>query len=204
MIKNLLKNCRKPQGIGGKLILSAMNRGHAPLCDWVLNTVSWTDGAKVLDIGCGGGANIDRMFQKYPSCHIDGIDYSAESVKVSKKTNATRLNISCEILQGNVMKLPYPNHTYDVATAIETVYFWPDVTEGFRHIFRVLKPGGKVIVACEMSDPVRGDKWAKRCEGMTIYTAKQLQEMLEQAGFENIQIHTIKEVCSCLEAIKPL
>ena len=104
MIKNLLKNCRKPQGIGGKLILSAMNRGHAPLCDWVLNTVSWTDGAKVLDVGCGGGANIDRMFQKYPSCHIDGIDYSAESVKVSKKTNATRLNISCEILQGNVMK----------------------------------------------------------------------------------------------------
>ena len=177
MIKNLLKNCRKPQGIGGKLILSAMNRGHAPLCDWVLNTVSWTDGAKVLDVGCGGGANIDRMFQKYPSCHIDGIDYSAESVKVSKKTNATRLNISCEILQGNVMKLPYPNHTYDVATAIETVYFWPDVTEGFRQIFRVLKPGGKVIVACEMSDPVRGDKWAKRCEGMTIYTAKQLQEI---------------------------
>ena len=51
MIKNLLKNCRKPQGIGGKLILSAMNRGHAPLCDWVLNTVSWTDGAKVLDVG---------------------------------------------------------------------------------------------------------------------------------------------------------
>ena len=44
------------------------------------------------------------------------------------------------------MKLPYPNHTYDVATAIETVYFWPDVTEGFRQIFRVLKPGGKVIV----------------------------------------------------------
>ncbi len=41
-----------------------MNRGHAPLCDWVLNTVSWTDGAKVLDVGCGGGANIDRMFQK--------------------------------------------------------------------------------------------------------------------------------------------
>ena len=35
-------------------------------------------------------------------------------------------------------------------------------------------------------------------------SAKQIQEMLEQAGFENIQIHTIKEVCSCLEAIKPL
>ena len=32
MIEKLLKNCGKPQGIGGKLILNAMNRGHAPLC----------------------------------------------------------------------------------------------------------------------------------------------------------------------------
>lgn len=169
-----------------------------------MNTVLWTDAAKVLDVGCGCGANIDRMFQKYPNCHIDGVDYSPESVNVSKKTNAARLNISCEILQGNVMELPYSDNTYDVATAIETVYFWPDVTEGFRQIFRVLKPGGKIIVACEMSDPVKGSKWAKRCEGMTIYTAKQLKNMLEQAGFQNIQIHTTKEVCACVEAIKPL
>lgn len=156
MIGKLLKNCGKPQGIGGKLILNAMNRGHAPLCDWVLNTVLWTDGAKVLDVGCGGGANIDSMFQKYPNCHIDGIDYSTKSVNVSKKTNAARLNISCEILQGNVMELPYSDNTYDIAIAMETVYFWPDVTEGFRQIFRVLKPGGKIIVACEISDPVKG------------------------------------------------
>ena len=67
MIKNLLKNCRKPQGIGGKLILSAMNRGHAPLCDWVLNTVSWTDGAKVLDVVVAAAQILTACFKNIPA-----------------------------------------------------------------------------------------------------------------------------------------
>lgn len=47
MIEKLLKNCGKPQGIGGKLILNAMNRGHAPLCDWVLRFRLLTENPKV-------------------------------------------------------------------------------------------------------------------------------------------------------------
>jgi ubiquinone/menaquinone biosynthesis C-methylase UbiE len=67
-----------------------------------------------------------------------------------KKNNARWIDINrVEIRQGSVSQLPFPDDTFDLVTAVETHYFWPDLPADMREVFRVLKPGGAVIMIAE-------------------------------------------------------
>lgn len=83
---------------------------------------------RVLDIGCGGGANLAQFLKLCPQGSVCGIDFSAESVATSLRKNAGAVAAGrCEVRQGDVSRLPYADASFDLVTAFETVYFWPDV-----------------------------------------------------------------------------
>ena len=73
---------------------------------------------------------------------------------------------------------------------------------GLKEIYRVLKPSGKIMLASEMTDPEKGNFWAKRCEGMTIYTAEQLASFLSEAGFSDVKVHKTRKVWCIVEGVK--
>jgi len=82
------ENTRKPQGFGGKIMVKMMNTGHSKLAKWGFTKIYTKLDSKVLDIGCGGGANIVNWLKKCLTGHVTGIDYSKVSVEESKKLNA--------------------------------------------------------------------------------------------------------------------
>ena len=47
------------------------------------------------------------------------------------------------ITQGSAEKLPYKDNEFDLTTAVETVYFWPNLPGCLGEVSRVLKPGGR-------------------------------------------------------------
>ena len=97
------ENTRKPTGFGGKVMLNMMNLFHAPLADWGMKFLPLSSNAKVLDCGCGGGANIKRLLKKCPEGIVKGIDYSPVSVEKSKKVNEAAIAEGrCTVLQGSV------------------------------------------------------------------------------------------------------
>lgn len=55
---SFFENTRKPVGLGGKLMVAMMNLGHSPVARWGLQFLMAAPDAKVLECGCGGGANI--------------------------------------------------------------------------------------------------------------------------------------------------
>ena len=61
---SFFENTRKPEGLGGKLMLSMMNVGHRALADWGLQFAEIAKDASILDCGCGGGANIRKILKK--------------------------------------------------------------------------------------------------------------------------------------------
>ena len=73
---SFFENTRKPVGLGGKIMVAMMNLGHSPVARWGLRFLELTLDAKVLDCGCGGGANIKRLLKKCPEGIVKGIDYS--------------------------------------------------------------------------------------------------------------------------------
>ena len=150
---SFFENTRKPVGLGGKIMVAMMNLGHSPVAQWGLQFLNAAPDAKVLDCGCGGGANIKRLLKKCPEGIVKGIDYSPVSVEKSKKVNeATIAEGRCTVLQGSVADMIFADDWFDAVTAFETVYFWPDLPQCFREVYRVLKPGGKVVIL-EFSTP---------------------------------------------------
>ena len=201
---SFFQNTCKPSGLGGRLMVKMMNSGHAKLADWGFSQIQAKADARVLDAGCGGGANMKRLLKKYPQGIVKGIDYSPVSVEKAKKVNEDAiLNGRCVILQGNVADLIFAANQFDLVTAFETIYFWPDLLQSFREVHRVLKPDGMFLICNECGgDNEKDEKWTEKIDGMTIYKDVQLKNILEQTGFRNIQIHKSEKGWLCITAQK--
>lgn len=201
---SFLENTRKPVGLGGKIMVSMMNVGHRALADWGFQFIKAPADARVLDCGCGGGANIEKLLALCPDGSVKGVDYSEVSVAKSRELNQTAIRAGrCEVLHASVADLPFRREQFDLVTAFETVYFWPGLLRCFREVYRVLKPGGTFFICNECSgDTGKDDVWTEKIDGMTIYKDVQLKAALEQAEFGNVQVHKNQKGWLCVTAQK--
>jgi SAM-dependent methyltransferase len=190
LIKSFFSQCARPEGALGRVMLSFMNYTHAPLTNWGLKLVDVQDEWTILDVGCGGGSTIRRLLKRSQDVKVYGIDISEESVAKAKKVNASVLDKQVFIVQGSAEKLPYENDKFDLVTAIETVYFWPNLPDCLQEVRRVLKQGGQFAILVEVVDS--DSKWTNVVEGMTAYSPEDLKKLLDDAGFIQTEIHRKK------------
>lgn len=191
LLRKIFGNTRKPEGFFGKLMVSGMNGGsHAALAKWGLGHISLAGSETALDCGCGGGANIARLLALLPDGHVTGLDYSEVSVAKSQSVNAAAIRAGrCAVAQGNVAALPFQDGQFDLATAFETVYFWPGIESCFAEVCRVLKKGGTFLIANESDGKnEKSLKWAEIIDGMKVYTGAELRAALSAAGFSDVTL----------------
>ncbi len=191
IVKKFFNNTRKPEGKLGRIMVNGMNSGgHTALAEWGFGFLNTDKSFIALDCGCGGGANVKRLLDKCDKAY--GIDYSPVSVEKSKEVNAEAIKSGrCEIHQCDVRSLPFENDSFDLVTAFETVYFWQEIDKAFAEIFRVLKNGGTFAITNESTGTDKTSvKFSQIIDGMNLYTPEKLEELLENAGFRNIEIHT--------------
>ena len=201
LIKSLFTNCAHPKGRMGRAMLKFMNLYHAPLTNWGVSLVDIQDGWTMLDIGCGGGKTLQRLLKRSLNAHVYGIDISEESVAKARQINADVLDKQVFVQQGSAEKLPYEDGKFDLVTAVETVYFWPNLPSCLKEVRRVLKPGGHFAIMVEVVDA--DSKWTNVVEGMTAYTPKQLKTLLDDAGFTQTEIHRKKPSYATILGVKP-
>ena len=147
LFKNYVSQTRKPEGFLGKMMLGGMNSGHAKLADWGFTHLPEMLPESAVDLGCGGGRNAGELLKMYPKAHVTAVDYSELSVEKAKEYNKAMIAAGrCEVLQGDVSDLQFPKETFDLATAFETIYFWPGLEKCFSQVTKVLKPGGYFMI----------------------------------------------------------
>lgn len=188
MVAKKITQCRKPHGEEGIQTIKNMNENHKDISKFAFECVNVGENDMILDIGCGGGVNIEK-FLKLTKNNVDGLDYSEISVAESIKRNKKAVDEKrCEVIQADVINMPIEDETYDLVCAFETIYFWPDIKNTFKEVSRIIKENGQFMIA-QGTDGNHPDdeKWLSTVEGMHVYTANQLENYLTNAGFNSVK-----------------
>ena len=160
------------------------------MTQWGLQALIVSKGAAVLDVGCGGGWTVRRLAELAPEGMVIGLDYSADSLAVSRDTNSKEIEAGrVHIVRASVAGLPFPDRTFDIITAVETHYYWPDLPADVREILRVLKPDGTFALIAET---YRGGpfRWLYGAVmpllGAAFLSDREHKDLLTQAGFTDV------------------
>lgn len=186
--------CQKPSGWLGRFVLWNMNARHSKVTDWGLSHISIGQHDVILDVGCGGGRTIGKLAAAATGGKVYGIDHAAQSVAVSSKLNRKQIEAGrVEIREASVSQLPFPQDMFDLVTGVETHFWWPDLPGDMREVFRVLKPGGTLILIAEIYRGAQS-KTAAVAEkylpfsGMKFLSVEEHRELFAQAGYSEIQV----------------
>ena len=120
---------------------------------------------------------------------MTAVDHSALSVEKAKEYNKDMVAAGrCVIRQGDVSDLRLPAGEFDLATAFETIYFWPGLEKCFAQTAQVLKAGGYFMI-CNESDGTDAAslKYEKIIEGMKNHTVEEIEAALKAAGFSKVK-----------------
>ena len=186
--------CSKPTGWLGRFTLWRMNSSHSKLTDWGLAHISIEKHFTILDVGCGGGRTVSKLAAIATQGKVYGLDYSEESVAATKKLNAPSIGAGrVEVRLGSVSNLPLSDGMFDLVTAVETHFWWLNLPADMSEIFRVLKPGGKLILIAEVYKGANttvsrlAEKYASRT-GMALLSADEHRGLFVNAGYSDVQV----------------
>jgi SAM-dependent methyltransferase len=205
----LLRQLQKPDRFAGRLFASLMNLSHSQLTDWALSHVPCEPRSMILDVGCGGGRMVEKLAIQAPQAHVCGIDYGGGSVATSQARNRSLIEAGrVEIHKASVSALPFASNTFDLATAIETQYYWPKVLEGMLEISRVLRPGGMLMIVAENyrsgAEQSAAQPLVKRLRPSSLGVSEHRQ-LFERASYTDVTIHEDQENgWICVSGRKPL
>jgi len=181
---------RKPSGLFGRLVVArVLNRGNAAMNELTRRCLDLVADDCVLEVGFGGGDLIDRMAPTITHGRIVGVDFSPEMTALCTKRFATlvragRLELRC----GAVETLPHDDGAFTKACTVNTIYFWPDPVGALREIRRTLRAGGRLVVA--FNAPATAGKLPYTKHGFTLYEPEQVQALLQDAGFHDVEMVT--------------
>ncbi|HJT68590.1 MAG TPA: class I SAM-dependent methyltransferase [Terriglobales bacterium] len=195
--------CKRPRGLLGRFVLWNMNSRHSRVTDWGLSHVAIRPSDVVLDVGCGGGRTVAKLAAIAAQGKVCGVDFSPASVAMARNLNTQGIAAGrVDIREASVSQLPFADGTFDVVTAVETHFWWPDLKNDMREVFRVVKPAGAIAVIAEI---YRGANTATAqlaekyipLSGMALLSADEHRELLHHAGFTDVQIFTQKSwICA--------
>ena len=112
-------------------------------------------GARVLDVGCGFGGTSRYLADKLgPSADVTGITLSPNQVRRGTELAIERGLKNTKFMVMNALEMDFPDNTFDIVWACESGEHMPDKEAYINEMMRVLKPGGKFVMAtwCQRDD----------------------------------------------------
>jgi 2-polyprenyl-3-methyl-5-hydroxy-6-metoxy-1,4-benzoquinol methylase len=144
-------------------------------------------GGKLLDVGCGSGQRLEQMQRL--GWTVSGLDFDEKAVAAAKQRG---LDVSC----GTIPGIWFPPDTFDVITMNHVIEHVPNPIELLEECKRILKPGGKVVLATPNSACWGHRVFKKNWRGLEpprhlhVFSPISIEQTLRNAGFEKVEVRT--------------
>jgi ubiquinone/menaquinone biosynthesis C-methylase UbiE len=153
---------------------------HRRVCDALLE-----GGApgSIVDIGCGTGQLLEVLRRRLPEAELIGIDPSRGMVGVARSRFAAAPRVRIEMAPAR--DLPLDTGSVEVVTTTLSFHHWDEQGASLREVARVLRPGGRLLLADILGSGLRGrlDRPFGRSHGRGYRDAAELSALLSAAGF---------------------
>ncbi len=182
----LSRQAARPDGLAGRALSRIWVTETAAVNDTAIDLLQIRPGERIVEIGFGPGRTLGRLAAV--GAHATGVDVSPTMIDTAARRNHAAIAAGHVLLHhGDGITLPLPDNTADAVLGVHTIYFWPDPPTTLAEIARVLRPGGRIVLAFRTADqplPGRFDT--------TVYhvpTTDQATTWLQAAGLTDIHPH---------------
>lgn len=183
------EQARKPSGLFGRLVMASIfDLGNVVVNDLMQEHLSIKEDDRILEIGSGTGKLINDLAGAAVNGYVEGIDLSETMVALAQKKNKQHIaSGKVNIRQGDFGNTIYNDNSFDKVCSANTIYFWPAADVYIEKTYRILKPGGKLVLAFE--DKKQLEKRSLNTDVFRFYEQTEVKSLLGAGGFgENINI----------------
>jgi ubiquinone/menaquinone biosynthesis C-methylase UbiE len=184
----IARQSSRPRGMIGRLLGHVMAIETASLNSEALGLLALQPSDRVLEVGFGHGRTIRLAAAQVPQGFVAGVDVSGDMVRMARRRC---LNLAgkglVELMVGDSRRLPYADTSFDKVLCVHTIYFWEEPIKDLCEMFRVLRPGGRLVLGFR----AKSDKGSTTDFPETVYSFYSIDEvstLLVSAGFEKSAI----------------
>ena len=142
----------RPQGRLGRAFGWMMLRINGPMNARAVAALEIQQGESVLESGCGAGDASARLVREGQARRIFAVDHAPDMVQAALKLNRPAVRDGLvDIRECSVSKMPFRDGSFDAVLAVNSIQFWSHLRLDLKEVLRVLKPGGRLVVAMRMT-----------------------------------------------------
>jgi ubiquinone/menaquinone biosynthesis C-methylase UbiE len=183
---------RRPTGEEGVTMGIQMSKSNRLIYEMTLDFLQLKAGDQVLELGMGNGHFIPALFEKEHNIQYTGLDLSDVMVEQAIASNRDVIRAGrVQILEGTADTIPFEAAMFTKVFAVNVLYFWQPPAVTLQEIYRVLQPGGEVILAFRTKRTM--EKLPFVDHGFTLYETETVQQILQNIGFQVTDIQTSVE-----------
>ncbi|MGM9918753.1 MAG: class I SAM-dependent methyltransferase [Lactimicrobium massiliense] len=143
LFEKVKKPTEKRDGRPGTISLYLQDASQKQLRKWSLSLLSRRDPKNLLEIGLGAGASLQAMMKEWPASRAIAIDHTSQTVTMAARSNADAIKQGrCIVMEGEACHLPFPDDTFDLIVAFDSISSWKNLNDSVLDIYAELVTGG--------------------------------------------------------------